>query len=244
MPNGLIALLGSGEYLPVMNEIDRYLLSQASESPHVVCLPTAAGMEGEASWGRWNRMGENHFQALGASVQGLPIIDHASANDPKFVPLIERANLIYFSGGDPMYLNRAIQGTLAWEAIQKARQQGAVLAGCSAGAMILAREVPNLQMAGFGSFQSLGVISARMIFPHFDRWQGWRGALVTALRARMKPGEFALGIDEDTALVGGPNGQWQVMGRQGVSLIEKSGAKVYKSGENLQFGSNSYETLS
>ena len=43
--NGLIALLGSGEYLPVMDDVDRYLLANCGadgRKPHVVCLPTAA----------------------------------------------------------------------------------------------------------------------------------------------------------------------------------------------------------
>lgn len=43
--NGLIALLGSGEYLPVMDDVDRYLLENCGANgrkPRVVCLPTAA----------------------------------------------------------------------------------------------------------------------------------------------------------------------------------------------------------
>ncbi len=46
--NGLIALVGAGEYLPVMEDIDRYLLDSVKvdgRAPRVVCLPTAAGQE-------------------------------------------------------------------------------------------------------------------------------------------------------------------------------------------------------
>ena len=89
--NGLIALLGSGEYLPVMNETDSYLLKQTvadGRTPRVVCFPTAAGMEGDESVGRWKSMGEEHFRALGADVTGrfdlllrrepvVPVQDHA-----------------------------------------------------------------------------------------------------------------------------------------------------------------------
>ena len=70
--NGLIALLGSGEYLPVMNETDSYLLKQTvgnGRIPRVVCLPTAAGLENEESVARWKRMGEEHFRALGSDVK-------------------------------------------------------------------------------------------------------------------------------------------------------------------------------
>ena len=50
--NGLIALVGAGEYLPVMEDVDRYLLDSVKvdgRAPHVVCLPTAAGQEGDES---------------------------------------------------------------------------------------------------------------------------------------------------------------------------------------------------
>ena len=51
--NGLIALVGAGEYLPVMEDVDRYLLSSVnSKMPRVVCLPTAAGQEGDDSVNR------------------------------------------------------------------------------------------------------------------------------------------------------------------------------------------------
>ncbi|MFN8463585.1 MAG: hypothetical protein U0X93_17670 [Anaerolineales bacterium] len=83
--NGLIALVGAGEYLPVMDDVDRYLLSSVNaKTPRVVCLPTAAGQEGDESVNRWSRMGVEHFQKLGADVQALRIIDKESANDPQF----------------------------------------------------------------------------------------------------------------------------------------------------------------
>ena len=50
--NGLIALVGSGEYLPVMEQVDRYLLGSLNTNGRnacVVCLPTAAGNEGDQS---------------------------------------------------------------------------------------------------------------------------------------------------------------------------------------------------
>ena len=96
--NGLIALVGAGEYLPVMEDVDRYLLASRNvQSPHVVCIPTAAGQEGDESVNRWSRMGVDHFKKLGADVTALPIIDKTSANDEQFVPVLENADLIYFS---------------------------------------------------------------------------------------------------------------------------------------------------
>ena len=42
----MLALVGSGEYLPAMAPVDRNLLARLDETPRVVCLPTAAGTKG------------------------------------------------------------------------------------------------------------------------------------------------------------------------------------------------------
>ena len=128
--NGLIALVGSGEYLAVMNDVDRYLLASVNvKTPRVVCLPTAAGQEGDESVGRWSRMGVEHFTKLGAEVRALPIIDKASANDEQYVPTLESADLIYFSGGNPQHLYETMNGSRAGSAMQKAWSNGAGYAG-------------------------------------------------------------------------------------------------------------------
>jgi cyanophycinase len=235
--NGLIALVGSGEYLPVMDEVDRFLLANCGaqgRSPRVVCLPTAAGQEGQPSWRRWMQMGEQHFRSLGADVSALPIIDHASADDPQYASVLEAADLVYFSGGNPLYLFETLTGSRAWDAAQEAWGRGAVYAGCSAGAMILGQEIPNFRTIAFTSVHAFGLLPARMIFPHFDRWKVVRGAMLTPLRHRLKEGEYALGVDEKTALVGRLGAsEWSALGRQTVSVITKAGTLVYRSGEQV-----------
>jgi cyanophycinase len=235
--NGLVALVGSGEYLPVMDDVDRFLLANCGafgRTPRVVCLPTAAGQEGEQSWGHWMRMGQEHFRRLGADVSTLPVIDRASADDPQYASILEAADLIYCSGGNPLYLFETLSDSRAWEATQKALERGAVYAGCSAGAMILAKEIPNFRAVALMNVPAFGFLSARMIFPHFDRWKVMRGAMLNLLRRHLVVGEYALGVDEETALVGRLNSpEWCVMGRQTVSIITKGGIRVYKSGENV-----------
>ncbi|HLE92431.1 MAG TPA: Type 1 glutamine amidotransferase-like domain-containing protein, partial [Anaerolineales bacterium] len=149
--NGLIALVGSGEYLAVMDNVDRHLLDSLNlngRKPRVVCLPTAAGREGHASINRWSSMGIEHFQKLGAEVSALRIIDRASADDVQWESLLEEADLVYFSGGDPGYLHQTLNGSRAWRAARRAWERGAVYAGCSAGAMILAKRMPSFRLAG------------------------------------------------------------------------------------------------
>ncbi len=233
---GLIVLVGAGEYLPVMDKVDRYLLANCGadgRAPRVVCLPTAAGQEGEASWQRWNRMGEEHFRSLGAEVSALPIIDRRSADDEQYAETIENANLIYFSGGNPAYLYKTMQGSKAWAAAEKAWEHGAVYAGCSAGAMILGKHMPDIRTAGLRRLAAFGAVSASMVLPHFDQIPSWAPMMLSLLRSRMKADEFCLGIDEDTALVGKPGEGWHVQGRLKVHVISKKETQAYSDGETV-----------
>ncbi len=231
--NGLIALLGSGEYLPVMDDVDRHLLKTAvsnGRAPQVVCLPTAAGEEGDESVSRWLRMGKDHFEALGAQVYPLPIIDRSSADDPQYAPILENADLIYFSGGNPLYLYETMSGSRAWESALKAWARGAVYAGCSAGAMILAKRLPNFRRLGATTVDGFGLVDADYVMPHFDHAGPFK-FLVNLLRKGMQDSEYMLGIDEDTALVGTLGGEWRVMGASTVHLITRKRDDVFTVGQ-------------
>jgi cyanophycinase len=230
--NGLIALVGSGEYLPVMEDVDRHLLGSLhlnGSKPRVVCLPTAAGKEGDASVNRWSNMGVEHFSKLGADVIALPIIDRESADLEKFASALETANLIYFSGGNPGYLYETMKNTRAWNAAQRAWVRGAVYAGCSAGAMILGKRIPGFRL--MKTQEGFGFFPAEYIIPHFDAFPAvWR-PMVFALQKALKEGQRMVGIDEDTALVGTLQGEWRVMGRSEVHVFTHDGKITYRAGD-------------
>ena len=99
----MFALVGSGEYLPPIEPVDRFLLEQLPDTPRVLCLPTAAGTEGEERISYWTELGKGYFRNLGVQVEALPIIDRASAENREFASAILQANFIYFSGGRPDY---------------------------------------------------------------------------------------------------------------------------------------------
>ncbi|HMB25561.1 MAG TPA: Type 1 glutamine amidotransferase-like domain-containing protein [Anaerolineales bacterium] len=232
--NGLINLVGSGEYLPVMEETDRYLLDSLhlnGRKARVVCLPTAAGKEGDSSVNRWLNMGVRHFEALGAEVSPVRIIDRESADDPRWEPLLEEADLIYFSGGDPSYLYETMKDSCAWRAAQRAWARGAIYAGCSAGAMILARRIPSFRLAGTQA--GFGIVPATYIIPHFDAIPGIWKPFLFGLQRQLKDGERLIGVDENTALIGRLDGEWVVKGVSEVHVYTRSGKKSYSAGETL-----------
>jgi cyanophycinase len=176
-------------------------------------------------------MGVQHFQLLGADVNALRIIDRASADDPQWEPFLENADLIYFSGGDPGYLYQTMNGSRAWSAMQKAWDNGAVYAGCSAGAMILAKQMPGLRLAG--PQEGFGILPAAFVVPHFDAIPGIWKPVVYGLKSQLKAGETMIGVDENTALVGSLGGEWKVMGAGRVHILTRRNEKTYSDGETL-----------
>lgn len=230
---GLIALVGAGEYLAVMDGVDRHLLNSVradGRAPRVVCLPTAAGQEGPASVGRWMKMGVEHFSALGAAATALPIIDRLSADNPQYEPVLEDADLIYFSGGDPTYLLETLVGSRMWDAAKRAWAGGAVYAGCSAGAMIMGKHVPNIRRLGMGRNDGLAILPVEYIIPHFDHAGPFK-RFVSLLRRGLRDDQLMLGIDEDTALVGTVDGSWKVMGSGQVHLMSCNGGQSFGAAE-------------
>jgi cyanophycinase-like exopeptidase len=210
---GPVALVGSGEYLPVMLEVERGLI--AGRAPRYVQLPTAAAPEGPASVGRWVELGRKQAERLGVEAVPVLVTDRADADDPALAALVEGAGLVYLSGGNPGYLADTLRDTLVWRAIEAAWRSGAALAGCSAGAMALGGWVPNLRGPGTGGTEGLGALPHLRVIPHFDRFLGRMPDLLTRPFLRHDDGSTLLGIDEQTALVGGPE-HFEVQGRQSV----------------------------
>ena len=177
-------------------------------------------------------MGVEHFKKLGADVTALPIIDKASANDEQYLSALESADLIYFSGGNPQYLYETMNGSRAWSAMQKAWSNGAVYAGCSAGAMILSKRIPSFRLAGTNA--GFGLVPAQYIIPHFDAFPAMIKPMVFALKTQLKKGERMLGVDEETALVGSLGGEWKVLGQSKVHMFTHKDSKTYSNGETLR----------
>ena len=109
---GPVALVGAGEFLPAMADVDAGLLASTGVArPRVVVMPTASFPDGEDVFERWASMGVAHFAGLGAEVEPVLVRDRADADDPAAAQALGEADLIYLSGGKPGYLRRALEGT-------------------------------------------------------------------------------------------------------------------------------------
>ena len=216
MTPGPIALVGSGEYLPVMTEIERSLI--AGRPPRYVQLATAAAPEGEASLARWHRLGREQAERLGVEQVVVDVRTREDADNPAFADLVAGAGLIYLSGGNPAFLAETLRGSAVWQAIVDAHEAGSALAGCSAGAMAMSDWAPRMRDIRSDNPTGLGLVDHVRVIPHFDKMLAWVPDMLRNALLRLPEGTTLLGIDEDTALVGGPH-EWEVQGRQSVWVL-------------------------
>ena len=228
--SGPLALVGSGEYLPVLEHVERLLLE--GRPPRYVQIATAAAPEGPAALARWHELGRASAYRLGVQQVVLPVVDRVSADDGELAALITGAGLIYLSGGHPPFLASTLRGTAVWRAIEQAWKDGAALAGCSAGAIALTDHVPDLRHPLRDAEPGLGATPHLRVLPHFDRFAGRLPDILLTRLVDTPPGVTVLGIDEDTALVGGPH-DWEVMGARSVWVLTSDGRTEHPSGSRL-----------
>lgn len=225
MKPGPIALVGSGEYLPVMAQIEANLISGRGNK--YVQIPTAAAQEGDRSLNYWRDLGIAQANRIGVQPVPLMITDRTKADDDEFVKQIEGAGLIYFSGGNPHYLADTLRDTKLWTAIYEAWLAGTALAGCSAGAMAIANHIPELRSFTRTTTPGFGLLPNVRVLPHFDR-------MFMNIVSRIKHDKelTVVGIDENTALVGGLD-EWEVQGVGSVWVFFAGNKTQYKPGEKV-----------
>ena len=230
---GPVALVGSGEYLPVMMEMEAGLM--AGRPPRYVQLPTAAGQEGPGSLGRWVGLGADQAERLGVEAVAVMAIDRASAEDPDLAAQVGGAGLIYLSGGSPPYVADTLRDTLVWKAIRREWEAGAALAGCSAGAIALTDWVPNIRRPEAPARAGLGVVKALRVLPHFDRMAKWAPQMADSIAHVLPAGVTLVGVDEETAIVsdGIDMSHWVVHGRQAAWVFGPDGRTPYRAGEEI-----------
>jgi len=238
---GPVALVGSGEYLPVLEGVERLLMQ--GRPGRYVQLATAAAPEGPRVLGRWHDLGAEAARRLGVEQVVVPVADRAGAMDDANARLVEGAGLIYLSGCNPAFLVETLRGTAVWAAVHRAWQGGAALAGCSAGAMALSASLPDVRRPWRPALPGLGVVPMVEVLPHFDAFAARIPDLVLRRVTGAPPGVRVVGIDEETALVAGldgwdgaaagPGSTWHVHGRRSAWLLDRDGRREVPAGSSV-----------
>jgi cyanophycinase len=224
-------LVGSGEYLPQMADIEAGLL--AGRPPRYVQLATAAVPDGPDVVEHWHNLGIAQAERLGVEPVVVPVNDRADAQDATLAAQVAGAGLVYLSGGDPGYLADTLRDSAVWAAIVDAWRGGAALAGCSAGAIALTSWVPRLRGPRQEGAIGLGLLPHLRVIPHFDMFAARVPDIVDRFLLPFDPAVTVLGVDEQTALVGGPE-EWTVEGHQSAWRLTPDGQERLAVGTTLR----------
>ena len=209
-----------------MAEFDRGLLEATGRPrPRVVDpadrRPRPTARRRSASGPRW---------ASSTSRRSAPRSSRCSCATPReghdaaALQAIGEADLVYLSGGHPRHLLGVLRGSPLGGAIARPTTRGAVIAGCSAGAMAIVGPDDGLPVrpeaadaAAVSDPLARRAVAGRTASPSCRTTTPGpsRSRRFVALQAPR--GGVILGIDEDTAVVG-RNGAWQVHGAGRVTV--------------------------
>lgn len=215
-----IALFGSGEFTDAVKSIDQYLIDTFSIKSLAV-IPAAAGREKDAR--KWIDMAISHYAAFDIKVVPVDIYNRTDANNPDLVELITDVDCVFFSGGDPNYLFDVLNGSRLWRTLINRLGDGVLLAGSSAGAMVLGSHILKYPFRAILSSKDVGWTKAfglidYVVFPHFDRFKQHQ-KLFQKIFSFNDTFQW-LGIDEDTAIIFTPSGN-KILGQGEVEIHDR-----------------------
>ena len=216
-----LALVGGAEWRDGCS-FDAELLS-LSGGNEVVVLPTAAAYEHPERAVEW---ATRWFEGLGAKVRGLMVLRRPDAADPANADVIRHARCIYLGGGSPLHLRSVLKDSAVFQALEEAWRTGAVVAGSSAGAMVLGD--PMIDPRGGAFTLGLGLVEQLAFLPHADTWSPEKAHRTVKLAAAGLP---IVAVDERTAIIRNAEGTWRVAGAGSATIYvdgEVAGLEVLK----------------
>lgn len=203
---GTLALVGGDEWTEGCS-FDATLLA-ASGGTDVVVLPTAAAYQHPE---RVVLRAAEWFAPQGAQVEGLMVVDRASAEDPGMAAVVAQARFVYLAGGSPLHLRAALKKSAVFDALQAAWLGGAVVAGAGAGAMVLTD--PMMDPRGGALTLGLGLVDNLMVVPHFgDEHDDAHGQKLERTVAMAPAALPVVALPARTALVRDGAGAWRAEG--------------------------------
>ena len=155
-------------------------------------------------------------------------LDRDHAEDTGLAESLAGAGVIYFTGGSPDHLLATLRDSRLWQAILEAVDQGAVLAGSSAGAMVLGALMRRPRLGGW--VDALGVTPGLAVLPHHESSDPAQTS--SQLQSQTSGSLTVLGIDARTGCLGRP-GNWRVVGSGKVTVYQGTSWQVYDSGAHL-----------
>lgn len=199
---GPLIAIGGAEDKTDRIEILRRVRSLAeADAPVVGVITTASGFPDDVFAGY-----DTAFSAIGASeVLHIRIRDRKDSASQRYGEMIRRSDVIFISGGDQMRLTNILGASAALDAVRSRREEGAVIAGTSAGAACQSRTMvygghadDSLRKGAVKMTAGFGFVDGVVMDTHFlERGRFSRLMEVGATN----PEYLGVGLGEDAAVL-------------------------------------------
>src|SRR3954447_316933 len=219
-PDGTLIVIGGNEAKEGHRPILELIAKRARAGKLVVV--TIASEVPEEQWENYQKT----FRELGvARLEQFDARSREELLERSRPEMLDEGTVVFFAGGDQMKITSRLGGTPLCDRMRQLYTQGALIAGTSSGASVMA-EVMMAAGEGESSHQGqesirlspgLGLISGVIIDQHFAE-RGRMGRLLGAVG--QNPRLLGIGIDEDTALVFQGHEQAAVIGSGAVYIVD------------------------
>ena len=221
--SGNLIIIGGAEDKEGKKEILKRVCECINKDTDILLVATVATEYPEEAAKKYNKA----FGELGVNnIEVLDISNRQDAFKGENIKLVQKASLIFFTGGDQLRITSLIGGSPIYDVLKQATDQGIYIVGTSAGASVMSNtmiiegddeESPRkctLKMAS-----GLGLINNIIIDQHFVQ-RGRIGRLLTGVA--QNPQVLGVGIDENTAIIVNKSGDVEVIGEGAVYFIDGS----------------------
>ena len=225
-PPGKLFIIGGGNRSDkLMNQL--LSISSLQKKDYIVVLPMSSEEPDSAYI---------YFKKQVEKLTPNPIVmlnfNKQTATNQVFVDSLQKAKLIFISGGDQSRFMKVVNNTPVFKAIHQAYQNGSTISGTSAGAAVMCEHMitgeqkletkyastfDNIRYDNLKTAEGLGLIKNVIIDQHFlkrSRYNRLLSALVEF------PTHIGIGIDESTAIVV-RNKEIEIIGESEVIVVQK-----------------------
>ncbi|WP_281240111.1 MULTISPECIES: cyanophycinase [Flavobacterium] len=244
-PKGKLFIIGGGKR---SDKLMSQLLSISSlqKKDYIVVLPMSSEEPDSAYI---------YFKEQVQKLTSNPIVmlnfDKQTATNPVLVDSLQKAKIIFISGGDQTRFMGVVANTPVFKAIHQAYQNGASIAGTSAGAAVMCEHMitgnqkletkytetfDNIRYNNLETAEGLGLIKNVIIDQHFLKRSRYNRLLSGLIEF---PTHIGIGIDESTAIIV-RNKEIEIAGESEVIVVQNP-KEITKGPRNNTIGIKSLE---
>lgn len=230
-PKGKLFIIGGG------NRSDQLMqhvvdLAQFKKTDYIVVLPMSS-KEPDSAYIYFR----DQFQKLVPNPIVMLNFDKTTVQNPKLNDSLQKAKLIFISGGDQTRFMNVVANTPVFNSIHKAFQNGSIIAGTSAGAAVMSEKMitgnqklekeysgtfDNIRFDNLETTPGLGLVTTAIIDQHFLRRSRYNRLIAAMVEF---PHLTGIGIDESTAIIVDDNT---------ISVVGESEVIVMKNPKGIQ----------